>query len=138
MLILPCWSKTFSLKCSVAFDAGGCEDLGHWGIHPDSAFVRWYSVVISPTFTEGELRPSEATQQRFHQASGRECRFNLVVCRSLLFAGWMPARPSLAFLSITVFMTESILVTVPMVPSHEAGTNYELQLTEDRLEAAVT
>lgn len=27
---------------------------------------------------------------------------------------------------------------VPMVPSHKSGMNYELQLTEDHLEAAVT
>lgn len=58
-------------------------------------------------------------------------RFNLVTCRSLCFAGWMPAR-HLAFLSITGSMTQgSVLVMVPMVPSHGAGMNYELQLTED-------
>lgn len=112
MLIQSCWSKTvshcLSLKCSVAFDAGRCEDLGHWGIHPDSTLVRWDSGVVSPSFTEGELRPSEASHQRFHEASGTECRFNLVVCRSLLFAGWMPARPSLAFLSITAFITRKV------------------------------
>lgn len=70
--------------------------------------MRWGSAVISPTFTEGELRPSEATHQRFHEASGTECRFNLVVCRSLLFAGWIPARPSLDFLSITDLMTQRV------------------------------
>lgn len=43
----------------------------------------------------------------------------------------MPAR-HLAFLSITGSMTQgSVLVMVPMVPSHGAGMNYELQLTED-------
>lgn len=75
MLILPCWSKTLSLKHSVAFDTGGCEDLGHWSIHPDSDFVRWAGAVIPPTFAEGEMRPSEATQQMFHEAFGAECRF---------------------------------------------------------------
>lgn len=88
MLILLCWSK------AVAFDAGGCEDLGHCGVHPDSTSVRWDAAVIPPTFTEGELRPSEATRQRFHEASGTACRLNLVVCRSLLFAGWMLVRRS--------------------------------------------
>jgi len=75
MLILPCWSKSVFLKHLVAFDTGGCEDLGHWTIHPDSDFVRWDSAVIPPTFTERELRPSEATHQGFHEAFGTACRF---------------------------------------------------------------
>lgn len=82
MRILLCWSE------AVAFDAGGCEDLGHCGIHPDSTFVRWDAAVIPPTFIEGELRASEATHQRFHEASGTVCRFNLVVCRFLLAGCW--------------------------------------------------
>lgn len=40
-----CFSSVFG-----GFDAGGCENLSHWGIHPDSAFVRWDNAVISPHF----------------------------------------------------------------------------------------
>lgn len=67
-----------------------------------------------------------------------QCRFNLVTCRSLCFAGWMPAR-HVTFLSITGSVTqESVLMMVPMVPSHGPGMNYELQLTEDHFEAALS
>lgn len=89
----------------MGFDAGGCEDLGHWAIYPDSTFVKWDSAVISSTFRQAERRPSEVTHQRFRKASQTEYRCNLFVCRSLLFASCTSARPSLAFLSRTAFVT---------------------------------
>lgn len=74
VLILPWWNKTASQKFLVVFEAGGCEDLV-MGVFKLSYLCEMGQCCFIPTFTEGEVRPSDATHQRLHKACGTESRF---------------------------------------------------------------